>query len=116
MLLPLPKPGKQIGKPRENEFAKTIGNFKKVRGTGSCFAFCNSYPDGTPDFEVRETFVMKFNCGSYQREPYPPSGVVASHLSVGRPSRMSCPALLHLRVMPRRSASDTQSLQGYFGE
>ena len=34
MLLPLPKPGKYIGKSRENEFAEATGNFKKARRLG----------------------------------------------------------------------------------
>src|SRR5271169_2587694 len=95
---------------------KPCGISKMDAGWDSTFAFRNSYPDGTPAFEVRDTFTMKFSAGSYQSEPVTPSGVVTSQFSVDRPATMSCPALLHLRVTPRRSASDTQSLQGYFGE
>src|ERR1700751_3012741 len=34
MLLPLPKPGKCISKPREEEFAEATGNLKKGRRLG----------------------------------------------------------------------------------
>jgi hypothetical protein len=91
------------------------GISKSAGGWIPCFAFRNSYPDWTPDFEIRVTFTMKFRSGSYQSEPCPESAVVASHFCVGFPSTESGPALLQRNEIPRRSASLTHALQGYFG-
>ena len=113
--LPLPKPGKYIGKPSQSEFVIAIGNFKKVPVVGSlasCFAI--HIQTGRPTSSSVKLYDKVYF-------PIIPEGT----LSCRRPGSVpplrrstiddALSPLLDPSAIPRRSASDTQSLQGFFG-